>query len=321
MTISVQHLSNLAYGFPRGKPRRVKPVALACIHITGNSSTASMSDLHKAAQAERDYANRAGSNGPSAHVYVARDGWAIEAVGSGYAAWSNGDVSSPHLANPGVAKAVAFRARGYNVNEAYWLEFECVGFGSAHPVTNEQKQLVASRIAAAAKSSGLPITRATVHGHWEINGVNRQNCPCAPAQHEPFLLDVIRRANLILNPAPPVVIPPVAPPGQETVMQSFVVPPVDTLAAVKAGAWLYTSSDLSPAAGNVQVTPGRAMPLLGTVGTTYIVEYVNSTGSRMGKAYWVKITDVAGTSPAPVAPPDCSAAIAADRQKARIVYP
>jgi len=201
MTTSVQRLTNQAFGFPRGHVRRVKPVALACIHITGNSRTAAM-EAHAGAQAERNYANRSGSNGPSAHYYVGRDGWAIEAVGTGYAAWSNGDVSRPHLTNPGVARAVAFRSKGYNVNEAYWLEFECIGFGTAHPITTAQMEFVAERIAALAKASGLPINRETVHGHWEINGVNRQNCPNPPSGHESFLNLVIHRANAILHPAP-----------------------------------------------------------------------------------------------------------------------
>jgi hypothetical protein len=200
VTVSVQHLTNTAYGFPRGKPRRVKPVALACLHITGNSRTAAMTDLHKAAQNERDYANRAGSNGPSAHNYVARDGWAIEAVGGGYAAWSNGDVSSPHTSNPGIRRVLAMRAKGYNANEAYWYEAECVGYGTAHPITAAQKHHLAERIAALAKASGLPINRETVHGHWEINGIDRQNCPCPPSQHESFLADIIGRANAILTP-------------------------------------------------------------------------------------------------------------------------
>ena len=203
MTTSVQHLTNGAYGFGAAKVRRVKPVALACIHITGNSKTAAMASAREAAQLERNYANRAGSRGPSAHCYIARDGWTIEAVDPArFAAWSNGDVSSPHLSNPGVARAVAFRAKGYNVNEAYWLEFENVGFGTAHPITSAQKQAMAEKIAAYSKASGLPVNRETVHGHWEINGVNRQNCPCPPSQHESFLADVIARAYAILHPAP-----------------------------------------------------------------------------------------------------------------------
>lgn len=195
-------LTNKAYGFPRrGATRRTKAPILACIHITGNRRTAANPDRHQAARDERNYANRVGSNGPSAHYYVARDGWAIEAIEPGrHAAWSNGDVDSPNTANAGVAKVLALRAKGYNANEAYWLEFECVGYGSTYPITKAQKQFCATRIAAMAKATGLPVNRATVHGHSDLNSVNRASCPCPKASREAFLVDVIARANAILHP-------------------------------------------------------------------------------------------------------------------------
>jgi LysM repeat protein len=202
MRIVAAHLTNKAYGFPRrGAGRRIKAPMLACIHITGNRRTAANPDRHQAARDERNYANRADSNGPSAHYYVARDGWAIEAIDPArYAAWSNGDVASPNAANVGVAKVLAVRGKGYNPNEAYWLEFECVGYGSTYPITKAQRQFCATRIAAMAKATGLPVNRATVHGHSDLNSVNRASCPCPKASREAFLGDVIARANAILRP-------------------------------------------------------------------------------------------------------------------------
>jgi len=201
VTVVVQHLTNSAFGFPRGDPRRVKPVALACIHITGNMNTAAMTDLHKAARNEWRHANRKNSPGPSAHLYIARDGFAIEAIDPvRFAAWSNGDVSKPNKGNPGIARLLRVRDKGYNLNEAYWEEFECVGFGKKHPITAAQKETMARRIAARSLATGLPIDRGTVHGHFEINGVDRQNCPCRPAVHETFLGDVIAAANDLLAP-------------------------------------------------------------------------------------------------------------------------
>jgi LysM repeat protein len=195
-------LTNKAYGFPtRGAPRRIKAPILACIHITGNRRTAANPDRHQAARDERNYANRPGSNGPSAHYYVARDGWAIEAIDpTKYAAWSNGDIASPNTTNAGVAKVLALRAKGYNPNEAYWLEIECVGFGSTYPITKAQRQFCATRIAAMARATGLPINRTTVHGHSDLNSVNRASCPCPRTRREAFLDDVIARANAILRP-------------------------------------------------------------------------------------------------------------------------
>lgn len=228
MPVVVDHLTNGAYGFGRrGGPRRVKPIALACIHITGNGSTARMTDLHGAARAERNYAARAGSPGPSAHAYIARDGWILEAIDPArYAAWSNGDVSQPNTANPGVQAVLAFRAKGYNANEAYWEEFELVGFGAAFPVTGAQKQAVAERIAARSKLTGLPLSRRTVHGHWEINGINRQNCPSPRAQHEVFLNDIITRAKAILHPTGAT---PVGGPGKDVPYAPDVPPEVVAL--------------------------------------------------------------------------------------------
>lgn len=202
MTLRIVYrpLTNQAYGFPRGQRRRVRPVALACIHITGNSRTANNPDLHEAALAERNWANRAGSRGPSAHDYIARDGYIVQAIdGRYYAAWSNGDVESPNTRNAGIRRVLALRAKGYNANEAYWYESENVGYGSSKPITIKQREAVAERIATYAKRSGLPINRETVHGHWEINGVDRRNCPISYASRETFLADIISRARIHLR--------------------------------------------------------------------------------------------------------------------------
>lgn len=274
MSTVTAHLTNKAYGFPtRGAKRRIKPPILACVHITGNSRTAAYTDPHKAARAERDYANRAGSNGPSAHYYVARDGWAIEAIDPvTYGASSNGDAQSPNTANAGVAKVLALRAKGYNANEAYWLEFECVGYGSAYPITAAQKQFCAERIAAMARATGLPITRATVHGHSDINSVDRASCPCPKASREAFLGDVIARANAIPHP-------PITPPQEDDVLQ-FDAPRIPTLVVVPAGTWLYVTADKRSDPANVQIDPGRDMPLVGTLADgTLIVGYVPTSGT------------------------------------------
>jgi hypothetical protein len=51
-------LTNKAYGYPtRGARRRGKPTILACLHQTANAKATAMQ--------ERNYANRAGSWGPS----------------------------------------------------------------------------------------------------------------------------------------------------------------------------------------------------------------------------------------------------------------
>ena len=51
-----------------------------------------------------------------------------------------------------------------------------------------------------AKATGLPVTRDTVHGHSDINSVNRASCPCPKASREALLADVIARAKAIVHP-------------------------------------------------------------------------------------------------------------------------
>jgi hypothetical protein len=213
MSVVIEHWDNDRYGFPAGRKRRVPPVALACIHITGNRNTAKNPDLERAMRDEWSFAR--GAAPPSAHYYVARDGSAIEAIDPvKFAAWSNGDVMNPDRSNRGVERVLEL-AEGHNANEAYWLEFECVGFGSRHRVNSAQKQTVAEIIAKHAKRTGMPINRNTVHGHGDLNSVSRSSCPVAAGKREVFMADVIARARAILDPPNPNPIPNPQPPQGE----------------------------------------------------------------------------------------------------------
>ena len=67
MTAITALLTNKAHGYPtRGTRRRRKPTILACLHQTSNATATAIQ--------ERNYANRAGSWGPSATAYIDRDG-------------------------------------------------------------------------------------------------------------------------------------------------------------------------------------------------------------------------------------------------------
>lgn len=220
MAYKTQLLTNDAYGFPRGKMRRIKPVVLAVIHQTGNSSNLGLT----AADNEQHYANRVGSGGPSAHLYLGRSAaadsvWALSFMS--YAAWSNGDLVNPVVTNPGVAKLIALKARGYNANEGVYLEIECIADPGANPVTTWQREELARHIANASIKTGLPINSSTVLGHYQINTVDRARCPFPVATRAKLLAALIARANAIktakLAPPPPVVVPPPPP---------VIVPPV-----------------------------------------------------------------------------------------------
>lgn len=192
--ITTSLLTNSAYGYPsRGNGRRIKPLLLACIHITGNSNNLG----ENAATNERNYANRADSPGPSAHYYINRDGSAIRAIEpTKYAAWSNGDVQSPKTNFMGynILKGV-YLDEGYNANEAFLLEFENVGYSTSYPITQAQKETMAYIMASGSLSQNIPIDRSTVFGHSDINSVNRPNDPIVKSQLEAFLSEIITLAE------------------------------------------------------------------------------------------------------------------------------
>ena len=320
MAVVSKPFTNGAYGFPRVKPRRIKPIALACIHITGNRNTAAMTDLHAAAMAERNYANRprgfdtsTPDYGPTAHDYDARDGWTVRALDPlKYAAWSNGDVSAPNTANAGIQRVLAMRAKGYNANEAYWLESEEVGYGSLFAITTKQRESIAARIAAIAKIVSMAASRETIHGHWEINGINRRNCPAAYDTRETFLRDIVARVNRILD-------------GAE-MTQRAITTITPRQIRILAGQDIFDLDGITKvgdsATERIVTSPcGR-----GTADTTrrwreWYID-LDGSGTKPRRSVLSRVDD---SNILPVEPPgDCSAeiatAITADRAKAKIVY-
>jgi hypothetical protein len=92
------------------------------------------------------------------------------------------------------------------------------------------------------------------------------------------------------------------PPEGGDIVESFFVPTSPQLASVKTGAWLYQNSGLASDPANIQVDPGRDMPLVGKTGDAHIVAYVKSDGTRTDDSYWVKNGDVTGTKTDPAFP-------------------
>jgi hypothetical protein len=184
-------LTNGAYGYPsRGDERRMAPRRLVCVHATYNTST----PLATARQ-ERDYANRPGSNGPSAHSYLNRDGTWVHAIDPKYAAWSNGALRSPKIAVPGIPEVVALRAAGGNPNEDYYREIETCARYPDLPITAEQRQALAEQIARDSLTTGLAISRSTVHLHSDLDTEQRPHCPVPSKDAEAWVGDLIRAAR------------------------------------------------------------------------------------------------------------------------------
>lgn len=204
-------LTNNAYGGyggrPRGSTRRIKPMLLMCVHITDGDETSGNLTTHN--RNERDYANRAGSDGPSAHDYIAQDGSVIRAIDPAkYCAWSNGDLMSPNTALTITKTVLAQKAKGYNPNECYYREVECCGNRSHDlPVSAAQLETVAQMIARDSIETGIQISRATVGTHADINTVTRSGCAFAPSSREARLAGIIARAKAIkaeiVAPPPP----------------------------------------------------------------------------------------------------------------------
>jgi LysM repeat protein len=183
-------LTNKAYGYPsRGARRRRKPTILACLHQTANAKATAVQ--------ERNYANRAGSFGPSATAYIDRDGTVVRAIDPvKYAAWGQGDVASPNRKLTTIAAAVA---SGVNMNEWVHESIECSGAGT-EPYTDAQFESVAQLVAAASKALGIPVNRSTVVVHADVNSVSRRSDPWPPATREARVKRVIARANAIMRP-------------------------------------------------------------------------------------------------------------------------
>ena len=191
MTTTTAPLTNKAYGYPtRGARRRRKPTILACLHQTANAKATAIQ--------ERNYANRAGSWGPSATAYIDRDGTVIRAIDPvKHAAWSQGDVAHPNTKIPTIGGRR--RPSGVNMNEWVYESIECSGAGP-EPYTDAQFEAVAHLVAAASKVRGIPINRSTVVVHADINSVSRRSDPWPPATREARVKRVIARANAILRP-------------------------------------------------------------------------------------------------------------------------
>jgi N-acetylmuramoyl-L-alanine amidase CwlA len=180
-------LTNRAYGYPtRGAPRRRRSTVLAVLHQTANAKAGPMD--------ERAYANRAGSMGPSATAYVGKDGTVVRAIDPArYAAWSQGDVAHPD------ALAQAHLVAGVNFNEVVFESVEVCGSG-AQPFSAAQFEAVAQLLAAAHKATGLPVDRAHVLAHADVNSVSRASDPWPASSRETYMRRVIDRANAILRP-------------------------------------------------------------------------------------------------------------------------
>jgi hypothetical protein len=157
------------WGYPMGS-RRPAPSpanAFSVVHITANT-----------APAENEAAWRLNDTGlqNSATVFINQDGSIVQTLGDPLYMdpWTNGDVQNPDMSNPRIAAMVR---DGVNANERSLVTLENVGREPGMPITAAQEAACAAIIAYYHAKIGLPVNRETVVGHYQINSVNRPNCP------------------------------------------------------------------------------------------------------------------------------------------------
>lgn len=166
----------LEWGYPIGAPRpRLDPSkAFSVVHLTANIALA-------ANEISWRLNDPAFQN--SATFFNDRDGSTMQALADPLHMdpWANGDVQSPDLSNPRIAAMVR---DGVNANERTLLAIENVAneiaWGSVpggYPITPAQEDKCARLIAYYHPRAGVPISRETVIGHFQLNSVSRQNCP------------------------------------------------------------------------------------------------------------------------------------------------
>jgi hypothetical protein len=88
--------------------------------------------------------------------------------------WTNGVLNRPDVSNPRIAACVRDRV---NPNTRSLITIENCGREPGTPITEAQEAACARLIAHYHAAAGVPITRQTVIGHYQLDSVNRPNCP------------------------------------------------------------------------------------------------------------------------------------------------
>lgn len=148
---------------------RAKPdpkLAFSVIHITANLAVARNQAI---------YAARPGS-GVTSTFYVDRDGKVVQGLADPerMAPWSNGLWQSPDVSNPRIQ--AAFKG-GVNPNLRTLISIENVGLEPGSPITDAQIKACGALLKYWHDKIGMPVTRETVIGHYQITSKDRPNCP------------------------------------------------------------------------------------------------------------------------------------------------
>ena len=111
----------------------------------------------------------------SAHFGIGKDGALHQYVEVGDAAWHAGIVNRPNLTNPLIARWVA---EGVNPNRCH-IGIELLLAGPAEPLVEYPAMAATldSLLVWLSTTTGIPLDRTHVIGHYELDGVNRATDP------------------------------------------------------------------------------------------------------------------------------------------------
>lgn len=142
-------------------------LAWSVVHTTANATLSAEGHA---------WAQPIGTGQVTATFWVNRDGSVVQSLPNPrlQAPWTNGAPNRPNLANPRIAACIAAKV---NPNLRSLVTIENVSLEPADPITPAQEQTNAAIIRWAHALAGVPISRQTVIGHYEINSVDRPNCP------------------------------------------------------------------------------------------------------------------------------------------------
>lgn len=159
------------WGYPLGALRSspAPDKGFSVVHITGNSRLPT-------GQSEAAWRINDTSLQNSATFFVNRDGSVVQCLSDPLrmAPWANGDLQNPDTSNPRIAAVVRDRV---NANQRTVVAIENVGYEPGSSITAAQEAANARIIAHYHAKAGIPVSRQTVVGHYQINAVNRPNCP------------------------------------------------------------------------------------------------------------------------------------------------
>lgn len=112
----------------------------------------------------------------TATFFVNRDGSVVQLLAdpARMAPWTNGVWEQPDFTNRRLA---ACYQAGVNPNLRSLITVENVSLEPGYPITEAQEAATARLIAHYHARLGVPVTRETVIGHYQITSINRPNCP------------------------------------------------------------------------------------------------------------------------------------------------